>query len=93
MNDPLNHSPNLGSVWQSKRLLESLESKGPDGLLLVSNSSDCTLNPFDSDCLLHTEFFNSLLYYCFTPLVDDLFGSLQLIDGLEGGFDQIIRVV
>ena len=35
----------------------------------------------------------STLYCCFTPLVDDLFRSLQLIDGLEGGFDQIIRVV
>ena len=53
MDDTVNHSPNLGSVRQGKDLVESFESKAPEGLSLIVGSSDRTPDPFDGNCFLH----------------------------------------
>ena len=53
MNDAMNHSPDLGSVWQSKGLMEPFESKPPNGLSLIAGSSDRTPDPFDGNRFLH----------------------------------------
>ena len=92
MDDTVNHSPNLGPVRQGKGLMESFESKAPKGLSLIVGSSDHTPDPFDGNRFLHI---GPLLAFRrrFTPLINNLFRSLQLIDALEGGFDEIVRVV
>src|SRR5512139_541019 len=92
MGDPVNHSPNLGSIGQRQGLMESFESKAPKGLPLIAGSPDLTSNPFDSYRFLHIGS-PSVLRCRFTPLIHHFLSSLQLINSLEGGFDEIIRVV
>ena len=53
MDNTVNHSPNLRSVRQGKDLVESFESKAPEGLSLIVGSSDRTPDPFDGNCFLH----------------------------------------
>jgi hypothetical protein len=48
----MDHSSNLRSVCQGDGLIESLESKALDGLLLVGRLSDDTPPPRDRDRLL-----------------------------------------
>jgi hypothetical protein len=53
MKDAINHSPDLGAVWQGKGLMESPKPKTPNGLLLVVRSPDPTPDPFDGNRFLH----------------------------------------
>ena len=55
----MNHCSNLGSIRQGEGLIESLESKASDGLLLVLGSPDPTSFPLDCKGLLHIEFLSS----------------------------------
>jgi hypothetical protein len=87
----MNHPSNLGSIRQSKGLIESLESKPLNGLLLVLRSSYDTPSPFDLDRLLHME---PLSLRCFlTPFFRDLLRTLQVVDGMKGGLDEVVRIV
>ena len=87
----MNHSSNLGSIRQSKALIESSESKSLNGLLLVVRSSDDTPSPFDLNHLLHME---PLSLRCFlTPFLRDLLRTFQLVDGLKSGLDEVVRIV
>jgi len=87
----MNHPPNLGSIRQSKDLIESFESKTLNGLLLVVRSSYDTPSPFDLDRLLHMEPLN---LRCFlTPFFRDLLRTFLLVDALQGGFDEVVRIV
>jgi hypothetical protein len=53
MNDTVNHPPDLGSVWQRQGLMESFESKAPEGLSLIAGSPDRTPNPIGGYRFLH----------------------------------------
>jgi hypothetical protein len=53
MEDTINHPPNLGPVRQGKSLVESSESKAPNGFLLDAGSSDHAPDPFDSNRFIH----------------------------------------
>ena len=57
----VNHSSNLGSIRQGEGLIQSLEPKASDGLLLILGSSDHTFFPLDCNRLLHIEFLSSPL--------------------------------
>jgi hypothetical protein len=57
----MNHPSNLGSIRQGEGLVESSESETPNGLLLVSGSSDPAPDPFDRNRFLHIEPFSSPL--------------------------------
>src|SRR3972149_1510477 len=92
MDDTVNHSPDLGSVGQRKGFMESFESKAPKGLSLIASSPDLTPNPFDGYRFLHIGS-PLVLRRRFTSLINNLLSSLQLIDTLEGGFDEIVRVI
>ena len=71
--------------------MESFEPKAPNGFLLDVDSSDHTFDPFDSNRFLHID---PLVFRCrFTPFINNLFRNPQLIDGLEGGLDEIVWVV
>ncbi len=71
--------------------MESFEPKAPNGFLLDVDSSDHTFDPFDSNRFLHID---PLVFRCrFTSFINYLFGSLQLVDGLEGRLDEIVRIV
>ena len=48
----MNHPSHLGSIWQSKDLIESFESKALDSLPLAAGSSDHALDPFDCNRML-----------------------------------------
>ena len=48
----MNHPSNLGSIWQSKDLIESFESKALDSLPLAFGSPDHTPDPFDCNRML-----------------------------------------
>jgi hypothetical protein len=49
----MNHPSNLGSIRQSKGLIESLEPKASDRLSLVVRSSDHAPDPFDFNRMLN----------------------------------------
>ena len=87
----MNHPSNLGSIRQSKDLIEPFKSKASDSLPLVFGSSDHTPDPFDLDRLLHME---PLSLRCFLqPFSRDLLRTFQLVDGLKGGLDEVVRIV
>lgn len=69
MNDATNHSPDLGSVRKGKGLMESFESKPPNGLSLIAGSSERTPDPFDGNRFLRlgSLSFPSLFHVFFQP--------------------------
>ncbi len=69
MNDAMNHPPDLGSVRERKGLMESFESKPPNGLSLIAGSSDRTPDPFDGNRFLHVGSLSfPLLFHVFFQL-------------------------
>jgi hypothetical protein len=72
--------------------MKSFESETPKGLPLIAGSPDLTPNPFDGYRFLHVGS-PSVLRRRFAPLINHFLRSFQLIDSLEGGFDEIIRVI